>query len=173
MFFSLIVDALDRKRSSLKNNFIYFWWCWVFAVLRALSTCSEWGLLSSYGARASHFSGLTCGTQALGLAGLSSCGTWAQLFGAPRLYSTRSIVVAHGLSCPSAHGIFLDQGLNFCLLHWQVDSLPLSHQGSPGKDLERTSNLSCNFSQHPTSFQADKNSSHFVNLQTYSGKLCR
>ena len=23
------------------------------------------------------------------------------------------------------------QGLNLCLLHWQVDSLPLSHQGSP------------------------------------------
>ena len=25
--------------------------------------------------------------------------------------------------------IFLDQGLNPCLLHWQVDSLRLSHQG--------------------------------------------
>ena len=25
--------------------------------------------------------------------------------------------------------IFLDQGLNPCLLHWQVDSLCLSHQG--------------------------------------------
>ena len=28
-------------------------------------------------------------------------------------------------------GIFLTQGLNPCLLHWQGDSLPLSHQGSP------------------------------------------
>ena len=28
-------------------------------------------------------------------------------------------------------GIFSTQGLNPCLLHWQVDSLPLSHQGSP------------------------------------------
>ena len=28
-------------------------------------------------------------------------------------------------------GIFLTQGLNPHLLHWQVDSLPLSHQGSP------------------------------------------
>ena len=28
-------------------------------------------------------------------------------------------------------GIFPDQGLNPCLLHWQVDSLPLSHNGSP------------------------------------------
>ena len=28
-------------------------------------------------------------------------------------------------------GIFLTQGSNPCLLHWKVDSLPLSHQGSP------------------------------------------
>ena len=28
-------------------------------------------------------------------------------------------------------GIFPTQGLNPCLLHWQVDSLPPSHQGSP------------------------------------------
>ena len=26
-------------------------------------------------------------------------------------------------------GIFLDQELNLCLLHWQVGSLPLSHEG--------------------------------------------
>ena len=25
-----------------------------------------------------------------------------------------------------------DQGSNLCSLHWQADSLPLSHQGSPG-----------------------------------------
>ena len=31
-----------------------------------------------------------------------------------------------------AQGIFLDQGLNLCLLHQQADSLPLSHQGNPG-----------------------------------------
>ena len=29
------------------------------------------------------------------------------------------------------HGIFLTQRSNLCLLHWQVDSLPLTHQGSP------------------------------------------
>ena len=27
--------------------------------------------------------------------------------------------------------IFLTQGLNLCLLHWQADSLPLSHLGNP------------------------------------------
>ena len=42
-----------------------------------------------------------------------------------------SIVVAHGLSCSTAGGIFLDQGSNPCLLHWQVDSQPLDHQGNP------------------------------------------
>ena len=49
----------------------------------------------------------------------------------PRLWSSGSAVVAHGFSCSSACGIFPDQGWNPCLLHWQVDSLPLSHQGSP------------------------------------------
>ena len=34
-------------------------------------------------------------------------------------------------SSSMACGIFLNQGSNPCLLHRQVDSLPLSHQGSP------------------------------------------
>ena len=34
-------------------------------------------------------------------------------------------------------GIFLIQGLNLCLLHWQADSLPLGHQGSPNSSLKR------------------------------------
>ena len=42
-----------------------------------------------------------------------------------------SVVVAHGLCSLMACGIFPDQGLNPCPLHWQADSLPLSHQGSP------------------------------------------
>ena len=36
-----------------------------------------------------------------------------------------------------ACGIFLDQGSNPCLLHWQVDSLSLSHQGNPQVSFER------------------------------------
>ena len=32
-----------------------------------------------------------------------------------------SAVVAYRLSCPRACGIFLDQGLNLCLLRWQAD----------------------------------------------------
>ena len=42
-----------------------------------------------------------------------------------------SVVVAHGLSCSVTCGIFLNQGLNRCLLHWQVGSYPLEHQGVP------------------------------------------
>ena len=41
------------------------------------------------------------------------------------------MVVAHGLSCSTACGIFLDQGSNPRPLHWQADSQPLRHQGSP------------------------------------------
>ena len=47
-----------------------------------------------------------------------------------RLQSTGSIVVAHGLGCSSAYGIFPDQRANPCLLHWRVDSLLLNHHGS-------------------------------------------
>ena len=42
-----------------------------------------------------------------------------------------SVIVAHGPSCSAARGIFPDQGSNPCPLHWQADSQPLRHQGSP------------------------------------------
>ena len=45
--------------------------------------------------------------------GFSSCGTWAQ-----QLWHPGSVVVAHGLSCSTACGIFSDQGSNPCPLHW-------------------------------------------------------
>ena len=42
-----------------------------------------------------------------------------------------SVVVAHGPSCSAACGILPDQGLNLRPPHWQADSQPLRHQGSP------------------------------------------
>ena len=48
------------------------------------------------------------------------------------LQSTGSAVEAHRLSSSLACGICPDQASNLCLLHWQVDSLPLCHQGNPG-----------------------------------------
>ena len=54
-----------------------------------------------------------CGARALG--------TWASVVVARGLCGAGSVVVAHGLSCSAACGIFPDQGLNPCLLHWQAD----------------------------------------------------
>ena len=45
-----------------------------------------------------------------------------------------SVVVAHGPSRSAACGIFPDQGSNPCPLHWQADSQPLCHQGSPCRE---------------------------------------
>ena len=50
---------------------------------------------------------------------------------APGLWSTGSAVVVYGFNRSVVYGILPDQGLNSCLLQWQADSLPLSHQGSP------------------------------------------
>ena len=47
--------------------------------------------------------------------------------------------MAHGPSCSATCGIFPDQGLNPCPLHWQADSQPLCQQGSPGCWFERCS----------------------------------
>ena len=45
---------------------------------------------------------------------LSSCGS--------RALERRLSSWGHGLNCSMACGIFPDQGLNLCLLHWQADS---------------------------------------------------
>ena len=37
-----------------------------------------------------------------------------------------SVVVALGLSCPAAWGIFPDQGLNLCPLLWRANFAPLT-----------------------------------------------
>ena len=61
-----------------------------------------------------------------------------------RLCTQASVVVAHGLSCLGAHGIFSDQGSNPSPLHWQAGSYPLYYQGSP-----------------PTSFTSKTGQKHF------------
>ena len=69
----------------------------------------------------------------------SNCSVWAPHCGGfsccrvPALGALASLVVAHGLKCPVACGIFPDQGSNRCPLHWQADSLPLDHPGSHRK----------------------------------------
>ena len=87
--------------------------CWVFVSVRGLSLVAASGGHSS-----SRCAGLSLSRPLL----LRSTGS----------RRSGSVVVAHGPSCSAACGILPDQGLNPCPLHWQADSQPLRHQGSPG-----------------------------------------
>ena len=86
------------------------------------------------GAQGSHCSGFSCcGSKGSRLAGTRCQQLWhtGSVVVACRLQNMGLLVVVPGLSCSTACGIFLDQGLNPCPLHWQVDFYPLHHQGSP------------------------------------------
>ena len=99
----------------LVHLFIYlffFWLCWIFV--------SVWGL-SPVAASGGHSS-----SQCAGLSLSRPLLLWST--GSRR---AGSVVVAHRPSCSVACGIFPDQGSNPCPLHWQADSQPLRHQGSP------------------------------------------
>ena len=101
--------------------FIYlFWLCWVSVSVQGLSLVAASGGHSS-----SRCTGLSLSRPLL-LRSTSS-------------RRTGSVVVAHGPSRSAACGIFPDQGLNPCPLHWQADSQPLRHQGSPIKLLIKPS----------------------------------
>ena len=99
-----------------KFNFIYLliylWLCWVFVSVRGLSL-----VVASGGHSSSRCAGLSLSRPLL---------LWST--GSRR---AGSVIVAHGPSCSTACGIFPDQGSNPCPLHWQADSQPLRHQGSP------------------------------------------
>ena len=53
--------------------------------------------------------------------GFSRCDAWASVVVAHGLWSAGSVIVVHGLSCSAACGIFPDQDLNPCPLHWEAD----------------------------------------------------
>ena len=95
--------------------FIYFWLCWVFVSVRGLSLVVASG-----------------GHSSLRCAGLSL--SWPLLLRSTGSRRAGSVIVAHGPSCSVACGILPDQGSNPCALHWQADSQPLRHQGSPYRD---------------------------------------
>ena len=92
--------------------FIYFWLCWVFVSVRGLSP-----VVASGGHSSSWCAGLSLSRPLL----LRSTGS----------RRAGAVIVAHGPSCSAACGIFPDQGSNPCPLHWQADSQPPRHQGSP------------------------------------------
>ena len=92
--------------------YLFLWLCWVFV--------SVWGL-SLVAASGGHSSS-RC-------AGLSL--SWPLLLRSTGSRRAGSVIVAHRPSCSTAYGIFPDQGSNLYPLHWQADSQPLRHQGSP------------------------------------------
>ena len=92
--------------------YIYFWLCWVFISVRGFSLVA-----ASRGHSSSRCGGLSLSRPLL----LRSTGS----------RRAGSVVVAHGPSCSAACGILPDQSSNPCPLHWQADSQPLRHQGSP------------------------------------------
>ena len=110
---------LSLLLSSYSLFFLFFLFYFIFlAVLglrfcvRALSSCGKWGGNSS-----SRCAGLSLSRPLL---------LWST--GSRR---AGSVIVAHGPSCSAACGILPDQGPNPHPLHWQADSQPLRHQGSP------------------------------------------
>ena len=108
VFFSLKTLILAWKGLLISLFiFIYFWPCWSLRRTQAFSRC---------------FSSL----QGVGL--LTAV---ASLAVAPGLEGTGPAAAAHGLSCSVACGIFPSQGWNLCPLHWQGDSQPPDHKGSP------------------------------------------
>ena len=92
------------RQVSLNYLFIYLWLCWVFVSVRGLSLVAASGGHSSSRPLLLRSTGSRC---------------------------AGSAIVAHGPSCSAACGIFPDQGSNPCPLHWQADSQPPRHQGSP------------------------------------------
>ena len=92
--------------------FLSLWLCWVFISVRGLSLVAASG---------GHSSSWCAGLSPLRPLLLRSTGS----------RRAGSVVVSHGPSCSAACGIFPDQGSNPCPLHWQADSQPLRHQGSP------------------------------------------
>ena len=100
------------------------WMCWVFVAAQAFLWLWRVGAAVRLQCVGFFCSGCSSrGTRALGHAAFSSPSS--------QVPEHSLNAVAKGLSCSLACKIFLDHGLNLCLLHWQVDSLLLSHQGSP------------------------------------------
>ena len=99
----------------LKNNLIF---CLVLAVLglqlRGLfSNCSKQELLSSC------MHGVLIAVASL-VGEHRLWAAWALVVATPRLYSTGSVVVVHGLGCSKACGIFVDRGSTCvcCTARW-------------------------------------------------------
>ena len=101
------------------NLFIYLFGCIGSSLL--FSSCSERGLLFTVVCRPLIAVASLVAKHRLQVRGLHQLWHAGSVVMARRLQRASSGVVAQGLSCSAACGIFPDQGLNPCPLHWQVD----------------------------------------------------
>ena len=93
-------SSLESSKPYFHLFIIFFNVLFIFLAALGLHCCA-W---------ASHCGGFSC-------CGARPLGAWASV-----VVAVGSVVVAHGLSCSAACGIFPDQGSNLCPLHWQADS---------------------------------------------------
>ena len=107
-----LIAKVGRGVSTWCIFFFFLWLCWVFVSVRGLSPVA-----ASRGHSSSRCAGLSLSRPLL----LRSTGS----------RRAGSVIVAHGPSHSAACGILPDQGSNPRPLHWQADSQPLRHQGSP------------------------------------------
>ena len=112
LWIKLLWTSLHKSFLKKITSFIYSGCagssCWV-----GFSSFSKWKLLSSFGAQTF-------------VVAHRLLGAWTSVIAAPGLYGTSSVVSAPGLSCFAACA-----GIKLMSPHWQADSLPLSHQGTP------------------------------------------
>ena len=111
-FPNLQCNILIYRYRSFFFFFFNLWLCWVFVSVQELSLVAASG-----GHSLSPCTGLSLSRPLL----LRSTGS----------RRAGSVIVAQGPSCSVACGTLPDQGSNPCPPHWQADSQPLCHQGSP------------------------------------------
>ena len=108
--------------------------CGVFVAVWAFlsrSSCGERGPVYSYSAQASRSSDASWpGAGAVGHAGFSTCGPWANGCGSRVLERRRS---SFGAGAQLLRGMWdlPGSGIELCLRCWQKDAFPLSHPRSP------------------------------------------
>ena len=107
-------------------NLLFFFYFWLHTVFVFFSFSLRLVFVAALGLSLVEASG---GHSSLQCTGFSL--RWLLLLRSTGSRHAGSVVVVHGFHRSAACGIFPDQGSNPCLLHWQADSQPLRHQGSP------------------------------------------
>ena len=135
----LSLVAASRGYSSLQGSgFSQPWplllWSMASRCMGLISCCTRAQQLQREALRARGLSSRSVrlsGHSGSAVAACGSQGTRGQQSQRAALRALRVSSCGNRLSCSMACEMFLDPGLNPCPWHWQVDSYPLCHRGSP------------------------------------------